>query len=191
MLHLITGGSASGKSAFGEQAALETGAGCRYYVATMHPWGEESRERISRHQRQRAGKGFCTIEAYRDLDKISVEPGAWEDTVFLLECMSNLVANEQFEAGGEDSQILERILRGIAYLQTRGKYVIVITNEVFSDGGGYGENTMRYVRLLGQVNRRLAFMADQVTEVVYGIGVPLKEKRKKETEGKETEGRKA
>ena len=43
MLHLITGGSASGKSAYGEQAVLKEGKPFCYYLATMHPWGEEGR----------------------------------------------------------------------------------------------------------------------------------------------------
>ena len=64
MLHLITGGSASGKSAFGEKAALDTGAGTRYYLATMHPWGKEGMERVSRHQRQRDGTGFRSLASF-------------------------------------------------------------------------------------------------------------------------------
>ncbi len=176
MLHLITGGSASGKSLFGEQAALSTGAGRRYYIATMEPWGREGRERVSRHRIQREGKGFHTIEAYHDLETVFLEPGEREDTVILLECMSNLVANEQFGTGGGDEEILERIFRGIRHLQDQGKYLIVITNEVFSDGSLYERETLRYLTLLGQVNRKLALRADQVTEVVYGIGVRIKGK---------------
>ena len=174
MLHLIIGGSASGKSAFGEQAALDTWAETRYYLAAMHPWGKEGKERVIRHRKQRSGKGFYTIEAYHHLEKVLLGAGEKEGRVVLLECMSNLVANEQFEAGGSDKEILQRVKRGIRHLQTCAEYVIVITNEVFSDGNVYEEQTRRYLALLGQVNQDLACMADQVTEVVYGIGVPVK-----------------
>ena len=50
----------------------------------------------------------------------------------------------------------------------------MITNEVFSDGILYEPETMRYIRLLGQVNQELAQSADRVTEVVYGIAVQVK-----------------
>lgn len=174
MLHLITGGSASGKSAFGEKAALDTGAGIRYYLATMHPWGREGEERVIRHQRQRAGKGFHTIEAWHHLEHVFLKPGETGQRVILLECMSNLVANEQFEAGGTDKEILQRVKKGILHLQECAEYVIVITNEVFSDGNRYEGQTRRYLDLLGQANQEVAHMADLVTEVVYGIGVPVK-----------------
>lgn len=182
MLHLITGGSASGKSVWGEQEALKTGAKYRFYLATMRPWGEEGKERVRRHQKQRAGKGFCTIEAYDHLENVSLEeePGREEgirkeDRVLLLECMSNLVANEQFGEGGTDEEILERVERGIRHLQACAGHVIVITNEVFSDGTVYEEQTMRYLGLMGKANRMLAEMADRVTEVIYGIGAEVKE----------------
>ncbi len=191
MLHLITGGSASGKSVWGEQEALKTGAKYRFYLATMRPWGEEGKERVRRHQKQRAGKGFCTIEAYDHLENVSLEeepgreekPGREEgtrkeDRVLLLECMSNLVANEQFGEGGTDEEILGRVERGIRHLQACAGHVIVITNEVFSDGTVYEEQTMRYLGLMGKANRMLAEMADRVTEVVYGIGVAVKEEHK-------------
>ena len=47
-------------------------------------------------------------------------------------------------------------------------------NEIFSDGYRYEEETMEYQRILGNINVRLAEMADCVTEVVYGIPVRIK-----------------
>ena len=49
-----------------------------------------------------------------------------------------------------------------------------MTNEVFCDGMDYGAETMRYIRLLGEINCRLGQMADTVTEVVYGIPIRIK-----------------
>lgn len=186
MIHLITGGSASGKSAYGEQMAVEAKGRLRYYLATMRPWGEEGRARVARHRQQRMGKGFFTMEVYRNLENVMLpgraletEPGVsgaelWENTVVLLECMSNLVANELFEAGGTDEEIAGRIQRGVRHLQDCAGTVIVVTNEVFSDGCFYEAETMRYIRLLGRMNRELAAMADRVTEVVYGIAISVK-----------------
>ena len=62
MLILVSGGSASGKSEFAESLVLQSGCDRRYYLATMIPYDEECRRRISRHRKMRAAKGFETIE---------------------------------------------------------------------------------------------------------------------------------
>lgn len=174
MIHLVTGGSASGKSAYAEGLAMECG-GRRYYVATMRPWGEEGRRRIERHREMRKDKQFTTMECCTGLEHLTL--GGTEGRTVLLECMSNLVANEQFEAGGTDCEICARIENGIRHLQKQAGDLIIVTNEVFSDGQAYEPETMRYIGLLGQVNKKLAAMADRVTEVVCGIPLPVKYQR--------------
>ena len=59
-------------------------------------------------------------------------------------------------------------------LKSQCGLLVVVTNEVFSDGIHYGLETEEYLRLLGQVNVRLSRLSRQVTEVVYGIPVELK-----------------
>lgn len=171
MMHLITGGSASGKSLFAEQQAVGLGLQPRYYLATMQPWGEEGLARVVHHRAQRQQKQFETVECYENLEQLEL-PG--KGGVVLLECMSNLTANEQFELGGTDEDICDRIERGILHLQKQTEHIIIVTNEVFSDGTEYAPETERYIALLGRINVRLAQLADQVTEVVYGIPVTLK-----------------
>ncbi len=61
MMALVTGGAASGKSAFAEQLALSL-PGPHAYVATMRHGDGETEARIARHRDMRAGKGFVTIE---------------------------------------------------------------------------------------------------------------------------------
>ena len=46
MLTVITGGSASGKSAYAEDLVLSWGPAQRIYVATMYPFDRESEKRI-------------------------------------------------------------------------------------------------------------------------------------------------
>ena len=62
MLHLITGGSGSGKSEYAERQVQESGAGKRIYIATMIPYGEDGRQRVERHRRLRSEKNFETVE---------------------------------------------------------------------------------------------------------------------------------
>ncbi len=177
MFSIVTGGSGSGKSAYAEQLVLETGEQKRYYIATMQCFDKETEARILRHRRMRAKKHFETIECPTDLERVKIEPGS----TVLLECMSNLTANEFFRTDlnfsfeDKEKAARERILRGIRRLQKDAEHLIVVTNEVFSDGIAYDEETMRYLYCLGSINCAMAEMADQVTEVVYGI--PLVHKK--------------
>ncbi len=58
MLHLITGGSGSGKSAYAEHCILRLGIKERIYIATMYPFDGESHRRIARHREMRKEKTF-------------------------------------------------------------------------------------------------------------------------------------
>lgn len=171
MIHLITGGSGSGKSAYAEEQILRLRGDTRIYIATMYPYDEESRQRVARHRRMRAEKNFTTIECYRDLKTVSV-PG---EADVLLECMSNLTANEMFWPDGAGKNTAEQILEGVRHLAGNCRNLIIVSNEIFSDGMDYGEETGAYQKTLGQINCCLAELADCVTEVVYGI--PLEVKR--------------
>ncbi len=170
MLHLITGGSGSGKSAYAEEQVLLSGDEKRIYIATMIPYGEDGRQRVERHRKLRQQKRFETLECYTDLLHLSVPEGA----VVLLECMSNLVANEVFEPEGAHEKTVQAVTAGVEKLGGRAKQLFIVTNEVFSDGISYDPETTRYLSYLGEVNREIARMADRVTEVVYGIPVQIK-----------------
>ncbi|MBD9274996.1 MULTISPECIES: bifunctional adenosylcobinamide kinase/adenosylcobinamide-phosphate guanylyltransferase [Clostridium] len=194
MLYIVTGGSGSGKSEYAEQTAVQcrnrTG-GTLWYLATMRIWDDEGRKRVERHRRMRAAKGFETIERYTGLETLELRetfeelnPAGldaeqetdslkyWESRrvaqkqVLLLECMSNLVLNEFYD---QENGAEERILQGIKHLQKQCGDLIIVTNEIFSDGVTYEPESERYIELLGRINRELGQMADSVTEVVYGI----------------------
>ena len=115
----------------------------------------------------RAGKGFETIERYTELDELLIP----KDCVVLLECMSNLVANEMFREGGFYPEVAEKITEGVKNLLSQAKHVVIVTNEIFSDGILYEEESEQYKKELGQINQKLAEMAEEVVEVVYGIPV--------------------
>ena len=86
MMAVVTGGSGSGKSAFAEDKILSLGQGKRFYIATMHPYDEESYKRVERHRKMRAGKGFETVECYTGLENLEFP----QDAIVLLECISCL-----------------------------------------------------------------------------------------------------
>ena len=165
MMTVVTGGSGSGKSAFAEDKIVSFGPAKRIYIATMHPYDEESHKRVARHRKMRAGKGFETVECYTGLKNLDFP----ENAVVLLECMSNLVANEMYDPSGAGENAEESILAGIHKLQKASDDLVVVTNEVFSDSMTDNPEMEKYLKLLGNVNLRMGEMADLVTEVVYGI----------------------
>ena len=89
----------------------------------------------------------------------------------MLECMSNLTANEIYQEGGAGDNTVKAILNGIHHLLEQAGNLVVVTNEVFSDGITYDPETEKYLEKLGAINCQMAQIADTVTEVVYGIPI--------------------
>lgn len=171
-LTLVTGGSGSGKSAFAEQLAADAPGSNKIYLATMQCWDEESRQRVARHRAMRAQRHFVTVERPMDLLGLALPPC----DVALLECLSNLAANEMFLPEGAGADAGQAILQGITHVRQQCKQLIIVTNEIFSDGVQYDPETEKYLDLLGRLNRQLATQAEQVFEVVCGIPIPWKQK---------------
>lgn len=170
MIVLVTGGSGSGKSAFAEDKVLSFGEARRIYIATMYPFDMESKKRISRHRNMRAGKGFETVECYTNLKELLLP----KDSVVLLECMANLAANEMFQKDGAKESTVEEILEGVREIAGHVRHLVIVTNEIFSEAALYEGETETYRKYLGEINRRIGEMADQVYEVVYGIPLCVK-----------------
>ncbi len=171
MLYLVVGGAASGKSEFAENLALNMGKK-RLYVATMQPFDEECHKRIKKHQLMRKDKGFETMEQYTDLANMQFEN---EYDVLLLECMSNLLANEMYATDNKD--YLASVINGIDFILDSVKNTIVVSNEIFYDGDSYSQETLEYISALGKINAEIANKADVVIELVCGI--PLYHKKRK------------
>ncbi len=177
MFVTVTGGSGSGKSEYSENLLLKldgNGFGNRVYIATMEPLGEESLRRIKRHRLMRREKGFETVECYTNLKNLAISNKNGKKPSVILECMSNLAANELYREDGAGEYAAEAILAGIDMLISQTENLVVVTNEVFSDGICYGDSTESYRKLLGKVNRELASRCDAYAEVVYSIPVYYK-----------------
>lgn len=200
MITLIIGGSGSGKSAYAEDYVLAAATDLpKYYIATMQVYDAEGERKVERHRRLRAGKGFVTIEQPTDIGKagIKIAGNAWNEQekgdihevdgmdapneekqggVALLECMSNLVANEMFSGGqmSETDAVVRRVTEEIEALAKQLTHLVIVSNNVFEDGIAYDASTLRYIEALGRINTRLADLADHVVEVVVGIPVTVK-----------------
>lgn len=90
--------------------------------------------------------------------------------VVLLEDLTNLYANEVYGTLGHPHEIVAPLLE----LRQQAGAVIIVANELYSDGIDYGLETDRFLRDLAGIAAALSNAADQVTEVVYGIQIQLK-----------------
>lgn len=165
MIVLVTGGSGCGKSTWAEKLIASLPDENRVYIATMQVYDEESVRRVARHRAQRADKGFLTIECEKDLASADVPEGS----IVLLEDLVNLMANEMFDGGD-----VNRIVPALKILASRCRHLVMVTNDVFSDGVEYAESTQKYLRMLADINRCAAELADCVAEVVYSIPIAVK-----------------
>ena len=173
MFTLVIGGAASGKSGYAEDLILRSGTMPRTYIATMEPFDDECRARIARHRALRAQKCFETVECYTGLERLCLP----DRRAVLLECMSNLAANELYSPRGAGRDAEAAILRGIDVLLSQCRELVVVTGEVFSGGCNYKGDTLRYLQVLAAVNRAMAARADRVAEIVCGQAVYYKGKR--------------
>lgn len=199
MLRLVIGGSASGKSEYAEQLILSLSEGAPVdYIATMKCSDEEVKQRIEIHKGRREGTAFHTIEKpdrLSEIDKNSLSAYG------MLECVSNLLANEMFsssaenhESSGEEkaaahsdenadepadsreeqNELVIRLVEEITKLAKHYTEFVVVTNDIFEDSIVFDEITRKYIRCLGDINRLLTEKAGSVTEVVCGIPIGIK-----------------
>ena len=202
MITLVTGGSGSGKSAYAEDVAVSAEGTEKYYIATMQIYDAEGERKVERHRKLRAGKGFTTVESPRNVGQVVFPTFGEAKTVCidcgepepiqkkpgqrtaLLECMSNLVANEMFSADGmrAEDAVVAKVVQDMELLAAKLDHLVIVTNNVFEDGIPYDAGTMAYLRALGRINAALAKRADRVVEVVVGIPIILKEPAQERTE---------
>lgn len=167
MIGIIYGGSGSGKSAFAENLAVRLCRGPLIYLATMAAGDAESKNRILRHRRLRSGKGFQTEERYVRLEDWKLPDRA----TVLLECLSNLTANEMFLPEGRRKEPLAAVLAGLSHLAEQADSLIVVSNDVFGDGLRYEGETETYLKVMAGAGAWLAEKADLVVESVHGVPV--------------------
>ncbi len=169
MITFICGGSASGKSGFGESLCIK-GPGPYYYIATMMPYGEEGQKRVKRHRKMRQNKGFMTIEKYTDIGDIDFP----EKGSAILECVGNLTANEMFDEHGNMKDPFEKVTEGIKKLADKCLDLVIISNDVSRDISTYTDGTNDYIKAMGRINNCLAALSDRTYEMVCGIPLKIK-----------------
>lgn len=169
MVTLITGGAGSGKSAFAEDIAVQLGGTPLIYFATMVAYDGECHEKIQRHREQRAGKGFQTVEGWQALQTMPLSP----KTTILVEDLPNWASNLCFGQEGNPNfeQVEKELLGAINCLLACHCSIVVVSNELFSDGRVYPPTTQEFLQMMARLHRRVAQGATAVYEVVAGIPI--------------------
>jgi len=166
---LITGGERSGKSSYAEELALRMSHN-PVYIATAHPWDDEFRERIRRHQLRR-GSQWTNIEEERNLSKHDVS-----GRVVLVDCLT-LWATNFFSSNAEEEieidVILEQLKAEFDLFIKQDASFIFVTNEIGMGGVSPNAVQRKFTDLLGWLNQYVAKQADEVVLMVSGIPVKL------------------
>ena len=170
MTIFISGGNKNGKSGYAQDAAVKlAGGGKLYYVATMIPYDDEDRTRIEKHIENRAGMGFETLEAGRDIQKVF--DSADESGTFLVDSTTALLLNEMFPTSHSekaDSGAAQRCITGLLEIARRAGNAVFVSDYIYSDAARYDEFTEEYRSSLASIDRALAQACDTVIEVCAG-----------------------
>ena len=170
---LLSGGCKNGKTGTAADLALRLAGtdGRRIYVATMIPYDDEDRARVSRHIEERAGMGFETLEIGRN---IASALDAGPDAVYLVDSVTALLLNEMFsdpESAEADPHAADRCREGLLRLAAGAKHAIFVTDYIYSDAERYDSFTETYRKNLASLDRALASVCDIVIELCAGIPV--------------------
>ncbi|MDR1874346.1 MAG: bifunctional adenosylcobinamide kinase/adenosylcobinamide-phosphate guanylyltransferase [Synergistaceae bacterium] len=180
MFVFISGAARSGKSNWAERCAarLDGGPkGSKIYLATARVPDQEMRRRVALHQSARRGRGFATLECITNLQ--SVVPLISGATV-LLECLGTWTANELFDDRGrmaDPDGAFEKIRSTCRLLRESAAHLLIVSNDIFSDGTAYAGETEEYRRVLGTLHICLAAESDMAVECAAGFAAVHKGKK--------------
>jgi adenosylcobinamide kinase/adenosylcobinamide-phosphate guanylyltransferase len=172
-LTFILGGARSGKSAYAERLAADSGLPVTY-IATARIGDDEFAARVELHRARRPAH-WALVEAPLDLAGV-VRSLAREGHCVLIDCLTLWLANLLFPL---DGAVVETPPHAIfrdfdaALAESHGK-VIVVSNEIGLGVVPMGRPTRLYVDELGRLNQRVAAASTRVTMMVAGLPLALK-----------------
>ena len=180
----ILGGQRSGKSRRAELLArdwLAAAPGRRaVMVATGQAWDDEMRDRIARHQADRAVRvpGMVTVEEPLALADALRSHGGPE-TLIVVDCLTLWLTNlmmpaDPAQALGEAAVMAagEDLCAAIADAPAP---VVLVGNEIGLGVIPMGREVRAFVDALGRLNQRVAAACQRVTLMAAGLPVTLKD----------------
>ena len=184
---LILGGQKSGKSRRAEALAAQWLAAHPAHrallIATAEAHDEEMRQRIARHQSDRAARvpRMQTLEEPRDVATALAQHSA-PDTLIVVDCLTLWLTHwlfqhdekfEQKEALAPDWQA-QAALFFVALAKTPGP-VVLVGNEIGLGVIPLGREVRAFVDALGLLNQQAAQACERVTLMAAGLPLTLKD----------------
>lgn len=182
---LILGGQKSGKSRRAEMLArtwLDTSPQHHaVLLATGQPWDDEMRERIARHQRDRAERvpGLATVEVPLHLAD-AIHQHSCADTLLVVDCLTLWLTNwlmpvEEFKENRPPAHTSQAQIAMLleAIKQTPGP-VVLVGNEIGLGVIPMGREVRAFVDALGGLNQAVAQACSRVTLMAAGLPLYLK-----------------
>jgi adenosylcobinamide kinase / adenosylcobinamide-phosphate guanylyltransferase len=164
---LVLGGVRSGKSRFAQK--LGERASAVAFLATAKAADAEMEEKIRRHRQERP-KDWETLEEPLELARVFVERARQFD-MLLVDCLTVFVANLLAD---DPASAETRIEAFLAALKTASASVVLVSNEVGSGVVPAYPAGRRFRDLLGELNQKVAAVADNVVLMIAGLPVALK-----------------
>ena len=168
---LVLGGVRSGKSRYAQQLAAHS----RRVTFLATAQGRDDREmqqKIACHQSERPAH-WVTVEEPLSLGRALNTAASASDAV-LVDCLTFFSAN-LLEAHRDDEEALHAEIERLSdALQSPACTVILVSNEVGSGVVPAYASGRRFRDLAGEINQRVASLADTVYLMVAGIPLTLK-----------------
>lgn len=181
---LIIGGQKSGKSRRAEQLARvwldASGDHTAVLIATAQPWDEEMRQRIERHQTDRAERvpGMTTLEEPLALAG-AIRRVSTPTTLVVVDCLTLWLTNLMMPAKSvgdqptytSDTLPVADLAAAIALAPGP---VILVGNEIGLGVIPMGREVRDFVDALGLLNQQVASTCERVTLMAAGLPLTLK-----------------
>jgi adenosylcobinamide kinase/adenosylcobinamide-phosphate guanylyltransferase len=169
MVTLVLGGVRSGKSRYAQSEAARFSSVT--FIATARRSDAEMRRKIATHRRQRP-PAWKTVEAPAALPAIIRREGQQAE-LLLVDCLTTycggLLSRSRTEAGRRRD--LDAVVDAI---RSTPASVFIVSNEVGSGVVPAFRSGRVFRDLLGEMNQRIARVADRVVWLVAGIPIAVK-----------------
>jgi adenosylcobinamide kinase/adenosylcobinamide-phosphate guanylyltransferase len=168
---LVLGGVRSGKSRYAQQL-VERADRVTFIATAERRDDEEMRRKIERHRAERPAN-WQTIEEPLKLAR-AVEQAGRESDAILIDCLTLFAANVM-EACGDDTERADAFVSALCdALSAAACPVVLVSNEVGSGIVPAYELGRRFRDRVGEINQRVAAIADNVLLMVAGLPLALK-----------------
>ena len=186
---LILGGQKSGKSRRAELLAQGWLAQSSHHrallVATGQPWDDEMRQRIARHQSDRAVRvpGMATVEEPLDLAG-AVHQYSTPHTLLVVDCLTLWLTNWSMPAEDRPEKFKPNQPPGHGWTAQAALFleaiesapgpVVLVGNEIGLGVIPMGREVRAFVDALGVLNQEVAQVCERVTLMAAGLPLTLK-----------------